>query len=457
MTSLFGVAGLLARGGSRAERTRRRLMAAGAALATWFLFGAANVLALRGHLDQRLGPASDPGTRGGTAFALALLVLPVAALLYQSSRLASADRERRLSALRLAGATPAQVRLLGALETTRASVLGTVVGAATYLLLQWGGRTLLLDSRSPADVNVPPALCAAAMALVIVTSAASGLLAGRHVVATPLGVTVRANRRRPRWYAAPLLVVLGLVLMSGLLSGVLPFLQLLSRVLPFLDRTALFMTGAVLLVLALWLAQSSMVWFSARVAGRRARSAETLLAARALEADPRPWGRTLSVVSLAVLVGSATGWFQTEMLSEGRATETFWLSSFILLDVTLLAGMAVAASALFVHRAEYLLEHGPVLATLRATGASEAELRRVLVRQALIAAAPVCTVAALAGVISPAAIGLGTIARFGAWCLYPVPRAALLAGLGVLAAVLAAFFSRRRLRRTVTPVLLRAE
>jgi hypothetical protein len=447
MTSLFGVAGLLARGGSRAERTRRRLMAAGAALATWFLFGAANVLALRGHLDQRLGPASDPGTRGGTAFALALLVLPVAALLYQASRLASADRERRLSALRLAGATPAQVRLLGALETTRAAVLGTVVGAATYLLLQWGGRTLLLDSRSHADVNVPPALCAAAMALVVVTSAVSGLLAGRHVVATPLGVTVRANRRRPRRYAAPLLVVLGLVLMTGLLSGVLPFL----------DRTALFMTGAVLLVLGLVLAQSSMVWFSARVAGRRARSAETLLAARALEADARPWGRTLSVVSLAVLVGSVTGWFQTEMLSEGRATETFWLSSFILLDVTLLVGMAVAASALFVHRAEYLLEHGPVLATLRATGTSEAELRRVLVRQALIAAAPVCTVAALAGVILPGAVALGGVARFGAWSLYPFPRAALLAGLGVLAAVLAAFFSRRRLRRTITPVLLRTE
>jgi len=447
MTSLFGVASLLARGGSRAERTRRRLMAAGAALATWFLFGAANVLALHGQLDERLGPASDPGTRGGTAFALVLLVLPVVAFLYQSSRLASADRERRLSALRLAGATPSQVRRLGALETTRVAVIGTVIGAATYLLLQWAGRTLLLDARSHADVNVPPALCAAAMALVIVTSAVSGLLAGRHVVATPLGVTVRANRRPPRRHAIPLLVVPGLVLMSGLLS----------RALPFLDRTGLFLPGVVLLVLGLALAPSSMVWFSARVAGRRARSAETLLAARGLEADPRPWGRTLSVVSLAVVVGSATGWFQAEMLSEGRATETFWLSSFILLDVTLLVAMAVASSALFVHRAEYLLEHGPVLATLRAAGTSEAALRRVLVRQALIAAAPVCTVAALAGVISLGVISLGVVARFGVWYFYPFLHAALLAGLGVLAAVLAALLSRRRLRRTVTPVLLRAE
>jgi hypothetical protein len=38
------------------------------------------------------------------------MVLPVAAFLYQSSRLAAADRGRRLSALRLAGATPSQVR-----------------------------------------------------------------------------------------------------------------------------------------------------------------------------------------------------------------------------------------------------------------------------------------------------------------------------------------------------------
>jgi hypothetical protein len=439
MRSLLSVTGMLARGGTPAERTRTRLMAAGAALATWFLFGAANVLALRGHLDERLGPASQPGTRGGTAFALVLLVLPVAAFLYQSSRLASADRERRLSALRLAGATPSQVRLLGAAETTRAALIGIVTGAATYLLLQWAARRLLLDPRSPADAGVPPLLCAAAMAVVIVAAAVSGLLAGRHVVATPLSVTVRANRRPPRWYAISLLVVGFLVIT-------------LWPALPFLRRDTAPLAGAVILAAGLLLSPTSLVWFSARMTGRRARSAETLLAARALEADARPWGRALSVVGLTVAIGSVTGWFVADILRVGRGTEPFFLSSFILIGLALLVGMVVAASALFVHQAETLLERGPVLATLRATGTPETALRRVLVRQALIAAVPVCAIAALAGLIA-----VGMRMRLELWSLLPVACALLMAALGILAAVLSAALSRRRLRRTISPVLLRTE
>ena len=438
----MSVTSMLTRGGTPAERGRTRLMAAGAALATWFLFGAANVLALRGHLDEWLGPASQPGTRGGTAFALALLVLPVVAFLHQSSRLASADRERRLSALRLAGATPSQVRLIGAVETTRAALIGTVTGAATYILLQWAARRLLLDPGSPADVGVPPLLCGAAMAIVIVAAAVSGLLAGRHVVATPLSVTVRANRRPPRWYAAALIMVLGLLMI----------ISWPARLLPFLSHFDAPLAGAAILAIGLLLFPSSLVWFSARVAGRRARSAETLLAARALEADARSWGRTLSVVGLAVTVGSVTGWFEAEMLAERRATEAFWLSSFLLIDLALLVAMAVAASALVVHHAEYFLERGPVLATLWAGGTPEIALRRVLVRQALIAGAPVCVVAALLGLF-PLAEGIDV----KLWFLWPVIRAVLMAALGILAAVLSAALSRRRLRRTVTPALLRTE
>ena len=439
MRSLLSVTGMLARGGTPAERARARLLAAGAALATWFLFGAANMLALRGHLDERLGPASQPGTRGGAAFALVLLVLPVAAFLYQSSRLASADRERRLTALRLAGATPSQVRLLGMAETTRAALIGTVTGAATYLLLQWAARRLLLDPRSPADVGVPPLLCAAAMAIVIAAAAVSGLLAGRHVVATPLSVTVRANRRPPRRYPIALLVAGLLLIVSW-------------PVLPFSLRYFAPLAGAVILVAGLLLSPSSVIWLSARATGRRARSAETLLAARALEADARPWGRALSVVGLTVAIGSVTGWFEADMLEARRATETFFLSSFILIDLALLVGMAVAASALFVHHAEHFLERGPVLATLRATGTPETALRRVLVRQALIAAIPVCVIAALPGLLMP-----GIRLRLDLWSLWPLARALLMAALGVLAAVLSAALSRRRLRRTISPVLLRTE
>jgi hypothetical protein len=155
VTTLLRVAAMIGRGGSRTERARARLIATGAALATWFLFGAANVLALHGQLDDRLGPVANRGTRPGTAFAFGLMILPVAAFLYQTARLASPDRERRLAALRLAGATPRQVRLLGAVETTRSAALGTVCGAVAYVLLEWSIRGLLHRPVTAAGVPRP--------------------------------------------------------------------------------------------------------------------------------------------------------------------------------------------------------------------------------------------------------------------------------------------------------------
>jgi predicted lysophospholipase L1 biosynthesis ABC-type transport system permease subunit len=434
MTALLGVTGMLSRGGTPADRARGRLMVAGSVLATWFLFAGANILALRGELDDRLGPISDRGTRGGSALVAALLVLPVTAFLYQSSRLAATDRDRRLSALRLAGATPSQVRRLGVLETTRTGVIGAAIGAVSYLLLQWTGRRLLLGPGSGADVNVPPVFCLAAIALVVLAAAVSGLLVGRHVIATPLAVTVRAGRRTPRWYAFPLVV---------------PGLVLLHMVRDVTDPRCVI--GLALFAGGLLGSQSGLVALFARTAGRRARSAETLLAARALEADARPWGRTLSVVSLAVMLGSAAGWTEAEVVNDSRITETFFLSSFVIVELVLLVTIAIAASALMVHQAEYLLEHGPVLAALQALGTPETTLRRVLIRQALIAATPLCAIAALLGLLAlmrPYPLG---------WFLWATPHTVLVGALGVLGAALAAFFSRRRLRRTVAPVRLRVE
>jgi predicted lysophospholipase L1 biosynthesis ABC-type transport system permease subunit len=435
------VAGMLGHGGSRAERARARLVAAGAALATWFLFGAANVLALHGQLDDRLGPVANRGTRPGTAFAFGLMILPVAAFLYQTGRLASADRERRLAALRLAGATPGEVRLLGVLETTRAAAVGTVSGAIGYVLLEWSIRGLLLH-RPMRAAGVPPVLGLAAMALVIAVAAISGLLAGRHVITSPLGVTRRAAKRPPSRYVL-LVPVLGCMPMVARVAGVqMPF------------RPFALLLGAGLFAVGLMLSASRLVWASARVAGRRARLAETLLAARALEADARPWGRTMSILGLAVAIGSGTGWIQAGIMDDRHVLDPFWLTSFTLVDLALLVGMAVAAAALLVHQAEYLMEHGPVLATLRATGVADGELRRVLTRQGLIAAVLPCSVAALIGFV-----GLADTGAFHdeTWALWPLTNAVLMAALGVLAATLATRASRGRLQRAISPHRLRTE
>jgi hypothetical protein len=62
-------------------------------------------------------------------------------------------------------------------------------------------------------------------------------------------------------------------------------------------------------------------------------------------------------------------------------------------------------------------------------------------------------VAALIGGVGTAGLMRGT----NTWVPWPIARALLMAGLGVLAAVLVAAASRRRLRRTVAPVRLRTE
>lgn len=445
MSTLLTVAGLLRRGGSAAERARARLAATGAALATWFLFGAADILTLHGQLDQHLGPIADPGTRGGTAFGFALMLLPVGAFLHQSGRLATADRERRLAALRLAGATAREVRLLGAFETTRAATAGMLAGAAVFLLVQSLGPMALGTGTGPA---MPLLLWAVAMALVVMVAAAAGLLAGRHVITTPLGVTRHGDGRPPSRAA----VVALLPVAAAVLAILARLVDLLfgREIVPV--PVPLVLAGLLLLVSWPLLCSTWLVWYVARVTARRARTATTLLAARALESDARSWGRTMAVVALAVAISSGAGWFEAFVVSERHRLEPFWLTSFAMVDLALTMGIVIACAALIVHQAEYLLERSPMLATLHAGGATEEDLRRVLVRQALIASVPPCVLAAatgliaLSGPVSPLAVAL-----------WPLARGILMTAIGVLAAVLAARASRRRLRRAISAERLRTE
>ena len=66
--------------------------------------------------EQVSNLVADGGVRGGYVFALLLICVAPLALLRQVLRLGTATREQRLAALRLAGATPADVRRLSALE-----------------------------------------------------------------------------------------------------------------------------------------------------------------------------------------------------------------------------------------------------------------------------------------------------------------------------------------------------
>ncbi|MFC4010104.1 hypothetical protein ACFOY2_22945 [Nonomuraea purpurea] len=399
---MIAVLRMLNRGRSRAERVRARLVAAGAAVATFLVCTAVSL--------------ADYKDEGGslTGLGLALLAVPIGGLVHQANRLASATRERRLAALRLAGATPGDVRRLGAMEGGSLAVGGSLGGGALYVVTHLAGPL----------PQVP-----VVVALVTLGGVLSGARAGRHVVASPLGVARRARVRGPRVRDLLLLAAgVGLFVLGAVKKGDFPLAG------PYGSAVSV-AAGLVLLLFGVTLTTTWMIRGYARWAGRRARSAEALLAARLVEADPRAWARALAVVSLTVFFGAAAGAQQAGVgYSQGHA----------LLDVALLVALATSAVALVVHQAEELIDLRRSFAALAASGVPERALGGVLVRQAVIAALPVCVVAAVSGV-AVVVLTLTDVYQVQ-WLGWAVARAVAMAGVGVLAAVLVALAARPLLR-----------
>ena len=65
--------------------------------------------------------------------AIALIIAPLATLSAHAARLTLRRRDRRLSTLRLAGATQAQTTLLTVMESARQALIGSLLGCLLYL------------------------------------------------------------------------------------------------------------------------------------------------------------------------------------------------------------------------------------------------------------------------------------------------------------------------------------
>lgn len=187
----------LALAGTRTDTARVVLTALSALLATLAGLAALTVLAIEKPAGDAWAQSEqyrnallrEPGLRGGTAFALVMLMIPVLALAGQCARLGAPARDRRLAALRLAGATPGQVTRLVVLETGVAALLGTLSGLGAYLV----GRELLHrpDERGqlalPTDVLPSTgALAAVVLGLPVVAALATALML-RTVTMSPSG------------------------------------------------------------------------------------------------------------------------------------------------------------------------------------------------------------------------------------------------------------------------------
>jgi hypothetical protein len=226
---------------------------------------------------------------------IVVLLVPSLVLVASASRLTAARRERRLAALRLAGATPAQVTAMVAAETGLAALGGAVIGVAASPVLHslatwvsWGGGTWFArDFMLPWPVIV---LVALAVPVLVVGAAVAGL---RRVINTPLMAT-GGHTRKPLSKVRLLIVPV----------AALVFFWSLSK--------ANVTDGAMLPVLVslgflMWSPTVVGPWVTSALGGvftKVWRKPSALLAGRRLRDDPKAAYRASAGVVLAVFAGS---------------------------------------------------------------------------------------------------------------------------------------------------------
>ncbi|GAA1146901.1 FtsX-like permease family protein [Nocardioides aquiterrae] len=355
-------------------RGRAVLLAACTAVVGGLLLVGQAMLLLPEYPQEALySVVADAGTRSGFAFAVFLLALPALLLLFQAVRLGTSARERRLAALRLAGATPGDVRRLGALEVGLPTFAGAVAGYGVYRLMRgvFGGAPVDAGCCEPGvtrhgslagfvPTSVAPAWWQVLLTVLVVTvlGVIVGTAANRGVVVSPLGIARRTSSNPPRPWGLLLVVAgIGFGVSALVLFGTSELVDLLAP----LASIALLVVG--LISLAPWTA-----YVVGRTA-RRARTAPVLLAARRLAGDPRPAGRAAAAVGAIGLVAGGAAAMAADILeTQEPGDRAYYLVAIGLVGVGLLLALLAVIGSLAIHSVESLLDRKRSVASLAALG-----------------------------------------------------------------------------------------
>jgi len=463
---------------------RAALLAGTTALATALVLVALTMLLLPSQpVEALFSLVADPGLRYGTAFSIALLVLPLLLMLNQVVRLGTATRERRLAALRLAGATPAEVRRIGAIEVGFPVTVGAMAGPLVFAVLRtlFGGQSVIpgegmhtvdLTVTPPSDAvsysrldsglsliptSVTPAWwqTVAVVALVAAAGAVTGYLASRHLITSPLGVSRRVRRPAPRPWGL-LLIGTGLGSMATAMSQVFGRSGL---------GQALVMAGILLIVLGAIALGPWVAFRSGQRAARRTSDPATLIAAGHLVSDPRPAGRACAAIAAIGMVSGVAAVMEVGIFfyDNGGIMDPFFVTSFALVGAALILVLLVTASTLAVHAAESLVDRRRVLAALAAAGTPVSVLQDALRREAMLTAMPLSIGAVLLGVGVAGPVGLlsgdsaGTVAVNWAGVLLVCGQVVVTIGLTWAAIRIAIAAVAPRLVRASAPANLRTE
>jgi hypothetical protein len=405
----------LALAGSRTDALRVTLTAVSTALATLAILAAATVLAIPNGGTAPDGSAiladqyrskllAEPGLRPGVAFGLVLLTIPVLALAAQCGRLGAPARDRRLAAIRLAGATPRQVVALVVAETGVASTLGVVVGLIAYL----AGRTILHRPDAagrlalPTDVLPPPwALAAITAGLPLIATAVAAVLL-RRVTVTPFGVARNVRRRAPKPWPG-LLIVPG-VAAAAVLEPLGKYADRHRLDLPNWVPPTLLFGGGLLALIGVVLGTGWISYTAGRLLHRMARRPAALLAAARLMADPWSGSRTFAALLACVMFGAGAAEvraaFAASFAADPSSVATdprFYFQSLDLVDTAVMVATAIAAAGLLVALAENIASRRRAYTAQIATGVPRAALARSILWQVFTPIAPAVLIALTVG------------------------------------------------------------
>lgn len=453
---MSGLAWRLAFAGGRG---RAVLLACCTAVVSGLLLVAVAVLSLPPvPAEQLFAVVAETGTRYGYVLGVVLLTLPALLLLHQVVRLGTAARERRLASLRLAGATPGDVRRIGAVEAGVPSLVGAVGGIGVY----WVMRALLGGNLSYTQVEGPGRHRAAVeyslrlvptsavpswwqvvavVAGVALLGVAVGLAASRHVVVTPLGVVRRSTQAPPRPWGLLVMLVAVAALFSGAVDH--PRMRGAEDLVAF---GGLLMLVVGLIMLAPWAA-----YRVGSYVARKARSGPVLIAARRLATEPRAAGRAASAVGGIGLAAGVALAVVAGLQSQSNTDAYYYVAIALVLAVLPLALLAVVGS-LAVHSVESLLERKRSVAALVALGAPRDLLMSAMRWEAGLVVVPMAVGGALLG-----AFGLGSLVG-GTWSwlvLAALAMVLLLGGLVWLAVLLMSWLVRPWVLRAADPGNLR--
>ncbi|MFF1905380.1 FtsX-like permease family protein [Kitasatospora sp. NPDC058218] len=226
------------------------------------------------------------------------LIFPVVIFIGTATRLSAATREQRYAAMRLVGATPRQVSVISAVESTVAAVAGTVVGFGLFLLLRPLVATIPFTGARffVGDLTLTPLQTVGAALGVPVAAAIAARLALRRVTISPLGVSRRVTPKPPTfWRVVPLLA--GLAELGWFVN---------RRPDTTNGQTAAYLTGFLVIMLGLVIAGPWLTMVAARAVALRTSRPATLIAVRRLADDPKAGFRSVAGLVLALFVTTAT-------------------------------------------------------------------------------------------------------------------------------------------------------